>query len=107
MNVLGLVGMILSLLGLVLSLIVGFIPGLGGWFGAFALAGVICSHIAMKQISTRKESGRGLALTGIITGYVGLLFAVIQIVIAIVFILFFATAAGVVQGVLQGATPMP
>ena len=99
MNVLALVGMILSLLGLVLSLSVGWLPGVYGWFGLFALAGVICSHIAMKQIKTSNEGGRPLALTGIITGYVGLLFAVIQIITAIVIVLFFAAAVGVVEGV--------
>lgn len=96
-NVLALVGMILSLLGLVLGLAVGW--WVSGAFGALCLAGVICSHIAMKQIKTRNEGGRPLALTGIITGYVGLLFAVIQIITAIVIVLFFAAAVGVVEGV--------
>ena len=102
MNVLALVGMILSLVGLVLGLGVGFIPGVYGWFGLFALAGVILSHIGMKQISTRSETGRPFAITGIVTGYVGLLIAVIQIVIAIVIVLFFTAAAGVVTGVVEG-----
>jgi hypothetical protein len=97
MNVLALVGMILSLVGLVLGLAVGW--WVSGAFGALCLAGVICSHIAMKQIKTRNEGGRPLALTGIITGYIGLLFAVIQIITAIVIVLFFAAAVGVVQGV--------
>jgi hypothetical protein len=96
-NVLALVGMILSLVGLVLGLAVGW--WVSGAFGALCLAGVICSHIAMKQIKTRNEGGRPLALTGIITGYIGLLFAVIQIITAIVIVLFFAAAVGVVQGV--------
>nr|KGA06745.1 MAG: hypothetical protein GM42_3095 [actinobacterium acMicro-1] len=97
MNVLALVGMILSLVGLVLGLAVGW--WVSGAFGALCLAGVICSHIAMKQIKTRNEGGRPLALTGIITGYIGLLFAVIQIITAIVIVLFFAAAVGVVEGV--------
>ena len=96
-NVLALVGMILSLVGLVLGLAVGW--WVSGAFGALCLAGVICSHIAMKQIKTRNEGGRPLALTGIITGYIGLLFAVIQIITAIVIVLFFAAAVGVVEGV--------
>jgi len=95
-NVLALVGMILSLLGLVLGLAVGW--WVSGAFGALCIAGVICSHIAVKQIKTRSEGGRPLAITGIITGYAGLLFAVIQIVIAIVVIIFFASAASVLQG---------
>jgi hypothetical protein len=103
MNVLALVGMILSLVGLVVGLGVGFIPGVYGYFGLFSLAGVILSHIGMKQISTRSETGRGLAITGIVTGYVGLLIAVIQIVIAIVVIVFVGAAVGAVTGILEGA----
>lgn len=38
--------------------------------GFGAVAGVITGHIALKQISTTKQSGRGLALAGLITGYV-------------------------------------
>jgi hypothetical protein len=102
MNVLALVGMILALVGLVLSLIVGWFPGVGGYFGLFSLAGVILSHIGMKQISTRSETGRGFAITGIVTGYVGLLFAVIQIVIAIVVLVFVGAAVGAVTGVVEG-----
>jgi hypothetical protein len=103
MNVLSLVGMILSLLGLLLGLGIGFIPGVFGYFGLFSLAGVICSHIGMKQISTRSETGRGFAITGIATGYVGLLIAVIQVVIAIVVLVFVGAAVGAVTGVLEGA----
>jgi hypothetical protein len=102
-NVLALVGMILSLVGLVLGLGIGFIPGVYGWFGLFALAGVILSHIGMKQLAARKEGGRPLAITGIITGYVGLLIAVIQIVIVISILLFVSAAAGVVTGIVEGS----
>jgi hypothetical protein len=93
----------LSLVGLVVGLGVGFIPGVYGYFGLLSLAGVILSHIGMKQISTRSETGRGLAITGIVTGYVGLLIAVIQIVIAIVVIVFLGAAVGAVTGIIEGS----
>ncbi|MFT4029537.1 MAG: DUF4190 domain-containing protein [Protaetiibacter sp.] len=35
-----------------------------------SIVGVILGHIAMSQIRTRGEAGRGLALGGLITGYV-------------------------------------
>ena len=35
------------------------------------LAGIICGHIALNQIKASGESGRGLALAGLIIGYVG------------------------------------
>jgi Domain of unknown function (DUF4190) len=33
------------------------------------LVGVICGHISLSQIKRTGESGRGLALTGVIAGY--------------------------------------
>jgi hypothetical protein len=38
--------------------------------GFGAVAGVITGHIALKQIHTTKQSGRALALAGLITSYV-------------------------------------
>jgi hypothetical protein len=35
------------------------------------LAGIICGHIALNQIKASGEGGRGLALAGLIIGYVG------------------------------------
>ncbi len=35
------------------------------------LAGIICGHIALNQIKSSGESGRGMALAGLIIGYVG------------------------------------
>lgn len=37
-----------------------------------SLAGVICGHIALGQIKQTGEQGRGMALAGLIIGYVGL-----------------------------------
>lgn len=38
--------------------------------GFGAVAGVISGHIALKQIGSTKQAGRGMALAGLITGYV-------------------------------------
>jgi hypothetical protein len=70
----------LAIASLVLSL-------LGLFFYITAIGGVICGHIARRQIREGTESGDGLALAGLIVGYivlgVGLLFFVFFIVIII------------------------
>ena len=70
MNVLAIVSLITSIVGL-------------------SLVGVICGHISKKQIKRTGEKGRGLATAGLIIGYVGLVFGAIWIIAAIV-----AVAAG-------------
>lgn len=82
MNVLGIVGMVLSLFGLLNVVTWGWFAF--GFGGAFSIAGVICSHIAMKQIAARNEGGRGMALTGVITGWIGIGLSVLQLIIGIV-----------------------
>jgi len=52
------------------------------------LAGIICGHIALNQIKTTGEGGRGLALAGLIIGYIFM-----AIVILIILALFSAFAA--------------
>lgn len=51
-----------------------------------SLVGIICGHIALKQISQTGEGGRGMALAGLIIGYVGLAFGIIAIIFYIVLI---------------------
>jgi hypothetical protein len=46
-----------------------------------ALVGVITGHIALSQIKRTGESGRGLALAGVIIGYVGIGSALLGIVL--------------------------
>lgn len=41
------------------------------WFFG-SVAAVICGHIALNQIKRTGEGGRGLALAGVIVGYVGI-----------------------------------
>ncbi|WP_025155609.1 DUF4190 domain-containing protein [Leifsonia aquatica] len=50
----------------------------------FPLAGVICGHIALSQIKRTGESGRGLAIAGLIIGYVYIAFIVLAIILTIV-----------------------
>ncbi|WP_449282396.1 DUF4190 domain-containing protein [Leucobacter sp.] len=57
-----------------------------------SLVGVICGHIALKQIARTGEGGRGLALAGLIIGYVGIAVWVL-VIIFYVFIIGFAISA--------------
>lgn len=41
------------------------------------IAGVICGHIALSQIRRTGEAGRGLAITGLVIGYLYLAFIVL------------------------------
>jgi tetrahydromethanopterin S-methyltransferase subunit E len=41
-----------------------------GFGGALALAGAILGHVARRQVKTRMEAGDGMALAGIIIGWI-------------------------------------
>lgn len=73
----------LAIIALVASLI-GLFTGIG------FIAGIICGHISLSQIKKTGEQGRGLAVAGLIIGYIGI---VLSIILTIVFIGFFATLA--------------
>lgn len=76
-NVLAIISMIASIVGLFT-------------YGVLSIAGVIMGHISLKQIKRTGESGRGMALAGLIVGYVGI---GIYVVVIILFILGFAALA--------------
>jgi hypothetical protein len=82
-NVLAIISMIASIVGFVWIL-----PFIG------SLAGVIMGHISLRQIARTGEKGRGMALAGLIVGYVGLAF----FVIGIAFFLFFVFAVAASEG---------
>ncbi|MDH6237976.1 DUF4190 domain-containing protein [Cryobacterium sp. CG_9.6] len=42
-----------------------------------SLAAIICGHIALSQIKKTGEKGRGLAIAGLVLGYVGLIGGII------------------------------
>ena len=79
LNIMALVGFILSVAGLATGITV--IPG------------IVLSHIGMSQIKRTGESGRGFALAGLIVGYclVGLsvLAVIVIVLLAILFPLVF------------------
>jgi hypothetical protein len=76
----------LAIVSLVLSL-------LGLFFFVTAIGGVICGHIARRQIREGPESGDGLALTGLIVGYIILALGVLFIVFFFVVVLIGAAAS--------------
>jgi peptidyl-prolyl cis-trans isomerase B (cyclophilin B) len=65
----------------IVSLVLAFFVSLGA---------VICGHIALSQIKRTGENGRGLAIAGLILGYLGL---VGGLIVAIVWVSFFTIAA--------------
>ncbi|KAA9087103.1 DUF4190 domain-containing protein [Microbacterium radiodurans] len=74
-NVLAIISMIASIVGIVFIL-----PIIG------SIAGVIMGHISLAQIKRTAEKGRGMALAGLIIGYAGLAFAVLGIILFASFI---------------------
>ncbi len=74
----------LAIVSLVASLI-GLVSGIG------FLVGIICGHISLGQIKKTGEQGRGMAVAGLIIGYVGIVLSII------VTILFFAVFASLWQ----------
>ena len=60
-----------------------------GWFafGSLCIVGVILGHISLKQLKTSGEGGRGMALTGLIMGYIGIAGWVIGLIIFFVVLL--------------------
>jgi hypothetical protein len=63
-NVLAIVSLVTSILGL-------------------SIVGIITGHIGMNQIKKTGESGRGLAMWGLVLGYLGLVVEVIWVAVAI------------------------
>jgi len=51
-----------------------------------SIAGIVCSHIALSQIKKTGEGGRGLALAGLILGYVFTGFWVLYFLVVIIII---------------------
>jgi hypothetical protein len=72
--------------------LVSSIIGLGIFIGL--IAGVICGHIALGQIKKTGEQGRGMAIAGLIIGYVGILFWIIGTIIFFAFLATLAATSG-------------
>jgi hypothetical protein len=80
-NVLAIVSLIASISGFVILPFVG------------PIVGVICGHISLGQIKKTGEQGRGMALAGVILGYVGIALAILGTIIF--FVVFGAVMANV------------
>jgi hypothetical protein len=76
-NVLAIVSLVLSLAGL--------------FTGISAIAGIICGHIALSQIKKTGENGRGLALGGVIAGYI---IAGLGIILVVAYVIFLVAILG-------------
>ena len=63
------------------------------------VAGIVCGHLALGQIKRTGENGRGLALAGLIIGYVLTALIVLMIVLAIIIPLFILGTVGTVNGI--------
>ncbi|MFC5502823.1 DUF4190 domain-containing protein [Lysinimonas soli] len=59
-----------------------------------SVAAIICGHIALSQIKRTGESGRGLALAGVIVGYVVTGFWVLYFIFFIVIVVLAASTGG-------------
>ncbi|MFJ6679585.1 DUF4190 domain-containing protein [Microbacterium sp. NPDC091382] len=79
-NVLAIISLIASIVGLTL------IPFLA------SIAGIITGHMGLKQVSTSGENGRGLALWGTILGWIGAGFWLLLFLIWLLFIFVFAAS---------------
>ena len=83
-STLSVLSLVFGVIGLVLSLfLVGLLP---------AIAGVILGHIAIK----REPHARGMAIAGLVTGYVGVAISVLWALVILVPILLVWLAVGAV-----------
>jgi Domain of unknown function (DUF4190) len=63
--------------------LVASIAGIVILWGIGSIAGVICGHISLSQIKKTGEQGHGMAVAGLIVGYIGIGLAIIGTIIAI------------------------
>jgi hypothetical protein len=79
------------------ALVLGIVGVFGGWclFGLPNIAAIVLGHVGLSDTKDGRKSGRGMAITGLVTGYVMVLPAII---------LFFYMVIGAGMG---AATPSP
>jgi uncharacterized protein DUF4190 len=51
--------------------------------GVTGIPAVVLGHVALQQIGRSGQSGRGMAITGLVLGYLGLAFLVFIIIVAV------------------------
>jgi len=68
--------------------VIALVCGVAQFVGLFpaGIAAIVVGHIARKQIRQTSEQGDGMALAGLILGYIGLALAVIGIIVIIVLV---------------------
>ena len=67
-NVMSIISMISSIVGLFT-------------FGILCLLGVILGHVSLNQIKRTNEGGKGMAITGLVVGYIGIVGWIIGMII--------------------------
>jgi Domain of unknown function (DUF4190) len=77
----------------IVSLVLAFVVSLGA---------VITGHIALGQIKRTGEAGHGLALAGVILGYIGLAAGLIFFIVYILIIVAAASTGAVLGGTVPG-----
>ena len=92
-NVLAIVSLVTGIAGLT------FVPFLG------SIAAVVTGHISLHQLKAKPEQGRGMALAGLITGYVGVGLAVLGSIALIALMVLFLQA-GYGNGSMNHNMPM-
>ena len=58
-----------------------------------SVVGVITGHIALRQLKTSGENGRGMALAGTIVGWVGVALSIVGIALAVIWFTFLINTA--------------
>jgi hypothetical protein len=73
-NVLAIVSLVTGIAGLT------FVPFLGG------IAAIVTGHISLHQLKSKPEKGRGMAIAGLVTGYVGVGLTILASILLIAFL---------------------
>lgn len=73
----------------IVSLVLAFFVSLGA---------VICGHIALGQIKRTGEGGRGLAIAGLVLGYLGLVVGLIVVIFWIVALASIGASGAITSG---------
>lgn len=84
-NVLAIVSLIASIAGMVIVWFIG------------SVVGVICGHISLNQIKRTGEEGRGLAVAGLIIGYIGIALSIIGAIALIAWAAWWTSTYGTVN----------
>lgn len=73
--------------------IISLVASIAGWItGITFIVGIIFGHISLGQIKKTGENGRGMAIAGLVVGYVGIALTIIGIIIFIAVLATFPAA---------------